>query len=383
MSILKKSLQVMAHVGKPLLIVSVPGLGKSSIIAEVARSMNRHLEVVLASLRGPEEICGLQVVTEEGVKIFPPAYVKRLNQAGGGVLFLDEIGTLTPAQKNALLRVVAEGVVGDTPLEGVNLVAAMNPTDMTLGGSELGLPMSNRFTWLDYSIQDAEKDFESYVNGETYTPFGVDNDWRDSIPAERLMVRAFQKARPGLSVVMPKEGEEVRGYPTFRSWDTVASIWAFLKHAHLSSSEKEELKLTLTNGTIGKGAGLEVLSWLKNLDLPNQEDLFSGKIKFEVPQRPDKQYALLTGSVSYFLGNISEKSWKTIWQFISAYQEAGKTDVAAACARQMFTGMETAAKRAKEAGKKFTAPKGDAETVKAIMGFVPLIRGINSMGFGG
>lgn len=83
-----------AHV--PVLLLSDPGMGKSSLVRGLAAE-GVPCETVLGSIREPADVAGLPVVTGTGVSLAPPGWASRLAQAEAGYLFLDELTTCPPA----------------------------------------------------------------------------------------------------------------------------------------------------------------------------------------------------------------------------------------------------------------------------------------------
>ena len=101
------------------------------MIEAIARKRGWHLEVVLGSIREPQDIAGFPAVTDNGFSLLPPDYVQRLihKDAGtGSILFLDEVSNCSPAQQAALLRVGTDRVIGDVALpDTCRIVFAANP----------------------------------------------------------------------------------------------------------------------------------------------------------------------------------------------------------------------------------------------------------------
>lgn len=119
-----------AHV--PVLLLSDPGLGKSSLVRGIASHAGVPCETVLGSIREPADVAGLPVVTEA---LDPPAWAKRLAEAGEGYLFLDELTTCPPAVQAAMLAVALDRTVGTLrPPAGVRVVAGANPADRAADG---------------------------------------------------------------------------------------------------------------------------------------------------------------------------------------------------------------------------------------------------------
>src|SRR5689334_24270832 len=94
----------------------------------MAEVMGLPCETVIASSREPSDFAGLPIVVGGEVRFAPPAWARRLAEAGRGLLFLDELSTAPPAVQAALLRVVLERAVGDrksTRLNPVTVPARM------------------------------------------------------------------------------------------------------------------------------------------------------------------------------------------------------------------------------------------------------------------
>src|SRR5437899_7586143 len=61
-----------------------PGIGKSALIQAAAEADGVPCETVIGSLREPSDFAGLPVVTDDGVRLEPPAWAKRLQAAQAG-----------------------------------------------------------------------------------------------------------------------------------------------------------------------------------------------------------------------------------------------------------------------------------------------------------
>jgi hypothetical protein len=86
------------------------------------------------------------VVADDGVRLEPPVWAKRLEEAGAGYLFLDELSTSPPAVQAAMLGVALERRVGDLLLpRAVRVVAPANPPERAADGWDLSPPLANGF----------------------------------------------------------------------------------------------------------------------------------------------------------------------------------------------------------------------------------------------
>jgi MoxR-like ATPase len=73
-----------------------PGIGKSSIVAQIATEHNIDFIDVRLSQLAPTDLRGLPVAEEGISKWYPPEFLPR---GGKGILFLDELNMAPPAMQ--------------------------------------------------------------------------------------------------------------------------------------------------------------------------------------------------------------------------------------------------------------------------------------------
>src|SRR6202453_1542456 len=175
----------------PVLLWGAPATGKTSAIRAMARAMGLPCETVIASIREPSDFAGLPIVVGGEVRFAPPAWARRLAEAGHGLLFLDELSTAPPAVQAALLRVVLERAVGDLTLpDEVAVVAAANPPEQAADG------------WAPPEI-----------------PLLPDG-WQAEEILSRGLVAAFLHVRPALACAPPTDAASAgRGWAAPRAWE--------------------------------------------------------------------------------------------------------------------------------------------------------------------
>ena len=100
----------------PVLLLSDPGMGKSSLVRGIASAEGVPCETVLGSIREPADVAGLPLVTDAGVVLSPPAFARRLAAEGAGYLFLDELTTCPPAVQAAMLALATGNTRLSAPL---------------------------------------------------------------------------------------------------------------------------------------------------------------------------------------------------------------------------------------------------------------------------
>jgi hypothetical protein len=314
----------------PVLLWGAPGTGKTSAVRAMADAIGWPCETVIAAIREPSDFAGLPVVSAGDVHMAPPRWAQRLAAEGRGLLFLDEISTAPPAVQAALLRVVLERVVGDLELpDGVVVVAAANPPEQAADGWDLSAPLANRFCHLDWTVEPAA--FAQGLAGGWEPPVVpiLPEGWHENIPYTRSLISAFITVRPGLACEVPTDAARAgRGWPSPRTWDMAARLWAAADAVKAST----EATTALITGAVGEGAGIELLMWEMEMDLPDPEQVLADPESFQVPERGDRVYALLSAVASAGAANPTVERWLAGWKVLGKAGE--KTpDVGAVAAR--------------------------------------------------
>lgn len=324
------ALSLAISAGVPAVLWGAPGTGKSSAVMAMAEAAGTPCEVVIASIREPSDFAGLPIVVDDGVRFAPPQWASNLVDAGHGVLFLDEISTAPPAVQAALLRVVLERVVGDLRLpDAVAIVAAANPPDQAADGWDLSAPLANRFCHLDWTV-DAHAVAAGLVAGfPAPTPPSLPGDWAQQVPLSAGLIGAFLGLRPSLVSAPPVERSAAgRAWPSPRTWEMVSRLLAACDMAGASSQVRRALVL----GSVGDGAGLELLTWLEELDLPDPEAALADPDGVEFPDRGDRRYAVLSSVAAAVAANNTPERWLAGWK-VMARAAGDSPDVAAMAAR--------------------------------------------------
>jgi hypothetical protein len=287
-------------------------------------------EVVIASIREPSDFAGLPVVAGDSVTFAPPSWARRLVEAGRGLLFLDEISTAPPAVQAALLRVVLERTVGDLRLpDDVVVVAAANPPDQAADGWDLSAPLANRFCHLPWNVE-ASTVAEGFTAGFAAPAVPrLPERWAGSLRRAMADVAAFLLLRPSLVTVPPLDRAAAgRAWPSPRSWEMVARLMA----AGRALEAGPEVMSVLAVGAVGDGAGLELITWLSELDLPDPEALLADPDGFELPDRGDRVYAALTSVAAAVAADATVERWAAGWRIMAVAADQ-VPDVAALAAR--------------------------------------------------
>ncbi|HUZ08692.1 MAG TPA: ATP-binding protein [Acidimicrobiales bacterium] len=327
-----EALSVSVRAGVPVLLWGSPGTGKTSVVRALGEALGWPTEVVIGSIREPADFAGLPIVVDGAVQMAPPLWARRLAAAEQGLLFLDELTTAPPAVQAAMLRVVLERVVGDLVLpDGIRVVAAANPPEEAAEGWELSPPLANRLVHLDWPV-DAKAVSQGLVMGfAAPRPFDGASPTDAQALAGRAAVGAFLQVRPTLVLDVPSAaGQASRGWPSPRSWESVARLVAMCEAVGAS----EDARTLLVLGAVGEGAGIEFLSWLANMDLPDPEQVLADPDGFDLPERSDRAFAVLTAVAAVAIAHGDAASWSAAWRVVARVADRAP-DVAALAARAL------------------------------------------------
>jgi hypothetical protein len=329
-----KALSIAAQTGTPVIIWGPPGAGKTSFVNAFGRALNCQVEVVIASIRDPSDFGGLPYLTSGGVELHAPSWAKRLVEANGGLLFLDEASTATPATQASMLRVILDKVVGDTILPPRTMVvAAANPPEQAAGGWDLSAPLANRFVHLEWRVSSADW-LDGMLRGWADPEIPrLPEQWETQIPPARALVAGFIQTAPHKLLAVPNnEAAAGRAWPSPRSWDMAARQMAAAKAINAG----DDLALELVCGCVGSGMATEFFTWKRDLDLPDPEVLLADPSKFVLPRRGDQIFAVLGAVVSAAVLKLDHKRWIAAWDILAAASDQGATDIAAAASKSLL-----------------------------------------------
>jgi hypothetical protein len=137
------------------MIWGAPGIGKSSIVRQLATTHQLEFIDIRLSQLAPTDLRGLPVAVDGVSKWLPPEF---LPQQGRGILFLDEINMAPPAMQGVAQQLILDRRVGSYVVpDGWFVWAAGNRKEDRAGVFDMPAPLANRFLHLQ-----VEPDFESF-----------------------------------------------------------------------------------------------------------------------------------------------------------------------------------------------------------------------------
>lgn len=316
----------------PVILWGPPGQGKTSVVQEIAHQQGRHLEVLLASIREPQDFAGLPSIHDGRARLIAPDWALRLAEVTNGVLFTDEVNTAPPSVQAALLRVSLDKVAGDCDLGAdTSVIAAANPPEQAADGWDLAPPLANRFCHLDWELP-AEVVRDGFTGRWHHydVPLPEDVAVLDAVTRERVGVAGFLTARPDMVTVLPKtSAEQGRAFPTPRSWEMAAILCGWVT----ATGQSEGVRRTLVRGCIGPGASAEFLTYRESLDLPDPEQVLADPSGFVLPVRADQIYVIGAGVLAILQNNLTPDRWRAAGFALERIASGGHPDIAVSLAR--------------------------------------------------
>jgi len=327
------ALGICVEANVPVILWGPPGQGKTSVIKALAQKADRHLEIILASIREPQDFAGLPSIVDGKMTLVAPDWAQRLADTEYGILFTDEVNTAPPSVQAALLRVCLDKVAGDCELGlDTSVIAAANPPEQAADGWDLAPPLANRFCHLDWSLPLEVVRMGLSGQWPTYE-FQKPDSLRlsDELLTEKNTVSGFLTSRPDLVTALPNSNaDQGRAFPTPRSWESAALLSAFVSASNLS----EGVRRLLLKGSVGVAAAAEFISYRNNMDLPDPEKVLSAPESFTLPNRADQIYVLGAGILNILGRNNSTERWHAAGKVLEKIVESGHPDMAVSFARQ-------------------------------------------------
>ena len=259
---LRTTLDAIVHndVRLSLMLWGPPGIGKSSIIAQVAQAHDLGLIDLRLSQLAPTDLRGLPVADHDHsvARWYPPEFLPR---DGMGILFLDEINMAPPSLQGIAQQLILDRRVGSYRVpDGWFIWAAGNRKEDYAAVFDMPAPLGNRF--IHYHIAPDMDSFKSY---------GLSNGIHEHI-------LAFIAFRPQM---LHKVDQQQPAWPSPRTWEMAS---------HLHRSQLEIVP------AVGLAAATEFQAYITLIeDMPNLKSILAGKGPARFPDEPSVRYAVTIG----------------------------------------------------------------------------------------
>ena len=241
------------------MIWGAPGIGKSSIVAQIANEHKIDFVDVRLSQLAPTDLRGLPVADDGISKWYPPEFLPR---QGKGILFLDELNMAPPALQGVAQQLILDRRVGSYVVpEDWYVWAAGNRKEDRAAVFDMPSLLANRFLHLQ-----VEADFNSFKI------YALEKQVDEQIIA-------FLSYR---STLLHKLDPQQPAWCSPRSW--------------VMASQLHYAGLDITPA-VGEGAAAEFAAYITLYEtLPNLVPILQGNgSAIAFPKEPSVRYATTTG----------------------------------------------------------------------------------------
>lgn len=140
-----------------------PGLGKSSMVKQMAKDLGLEFVDVRLSQLSPTDLRGLPVVNRETgtMSWAPPNFLPKAD-AAPGILFLDEFNMAGSAMQSISQQLILDRQIGDYVLPDTwTIIAAGNRASDRAAVNEMPAPVANRF--IHFNAEPDLNDFKTWA----------------------------------------------------------------------------------------------------------------------------------------------------------------------------------------------------------------------------
>lgn len=257
----------------PVMLWGPPGIGKSQIIAEVAKRHQTPMIDIRLSQMEPTDLRGIPFRIENRVEWAVPSMLPDLERHGPyGILFLDEITSAPPSVSAAAYQLILDRRLGDYEVPaGWAIFAAGNRQGDRGVTYTMPAPLANRFSH-----------FEVETNIDDWVSWAYANNIDEALIG-------FLRFKPELLFDFNPAHNPV-AFPSPRSWE-------FANRTLRKFGDNSELLLPTLQACVGPAAGLELHAFIENLDnMPDLDAIMRGE-PVPVPREVDLQYAVASALV--------------------------------------------------------------------------------------
>jgi hypothetical protein len=257
----------------PVMLWGPPGVGKSQIIAGIARLHGVPLIDLRLSQMEPTDLRGIPFRNNDNVEWSIPSMLPDARRHGpAGILFLDEINAAPPTVSAAAYQLILDRRLGEYVIpDGWAIFAAGNRQGDRGVTYAMPAPLANRFT--HYEV---EANLDDWVNWALNS--GID-----------ARILGFLRFPPGLLFNYDAAHNPV-AFPSPRSWE-------YAHRALQKFGDRPDLLSDALQACVGQSCGVELKAFIDNLEnLPDIDGILDGSV-IDVPKGIDLQYGVAAALV--------------------------------------------------------------------------------------
>jgi len=265
----KRSIDHLINRKVPVFLWGPPGIGKSSIVSQIAKDRDIDFIDLRLSLLDPTDLRGIPFFnSDDNSAVWASASFLPDGSTKEGILFLDELNTAAPMVQASAYQLILDRKIGEYTLpDGWAIVAAGNRESDRGVVFRMAAPLANRFVHLDME-----------VNLEDWQIWAKKSDIDTTIIA-------YTSYRPDALFAFNTQNDS-KAFATPRTWQYVNEI--------LLSQPEDDLLMDLVKGAIGEELAASFLGFRSVASkLPNIDAILEGK-ESSVPKETSALHILCT-----------------------------------------------------------------------------------------
>ena len=265
----KRSIDHLINRKVPVFLWGPPGIGKSSIVSQIAKDRDIDFIDLRLSLLDPTDLRGIPFFnSDDNSAVWASASFLPDGSTKEGILFLDELNTAAPMVQASAYQLILDRKIGEYTLpDGWAIVAAGNRESDRGVVFRMAAPLANRFVHLDME-----------VNLEDWQVWAKKSDIDTTIIA-------YTSYRPDALFAFNTQNDS-KAFATPRTWQYVNEI--------LLSQPEDDLLMDLVKGAIGEELAASFLGFRSVASkLPDIDAILEGK-ESSVPKETSALHILCT-----------------------------------------------------------------------------------------
>ncbi len=265
----KRSIEHLTRRKVPVFLWGPPGIGKSSIVAQIARERGIEFIDLRLSLLDPTDLRGIPFFnSEDNSAVWAPASFLPDGSHKEGILFLDELNTAAPMVQASAYQLILDRKIGEYTLpDGWSIVAAGNRESDRGVVFRMASPLANRFVHLEMEVS-----------------VGDWSEWAKRSGIDTSII-AFISYRPDALFAFDTKSDS-KAFATPRTWEYVNEI--------LLSAPEDDLLLPMIGGAIGEELAASFLGFRSVAgSLPDIDGILGGTVT-DVPAETSALHILCT-----------------------------------------------------------------------------------------
>ena len=277
-----------------LFIWGTMGIGKSSVIKQVADELNVNFIDVRISQLEPSDLRGLPSVCNGETKWLPPNWLPKGDTKG--ILFFDELNLAVPSIQASCYQLILDRKLGDYTLpQGWVILSAGNRIEDKANTFEMPSPLANRFIHTELAVPSVE----------------AWGNWAFSHEIDTRIL-AFLNFKPSRLFGFDSKLKD-KAFATPRTWEFCSTLIKGLDY-----DKDKDLMDTLIASSVGEGTAIEMTAFLKLARKVNAEDLLKNPSKVKTIKEIDLKYSMLSTISEYY---SRHKKKDTLTQVLGVVKE--------------------------------------------------------------